>query len=117
MVDLGSGKALAGFALGSIGTYSICTNLPVSETKALEEAKRAMLAEEGSTGSPGGESMRRNVELHVWTSAFEVANVDRKERRGEGLVFLVSGIISLIWGITVLYNSTSTPNRPGTRIP
>ncbi len=55
--------------------------------------------------------MRGNVEFQVWKSALQVTKGVRTEERSEGSVFLVSGIISVIWGMTMLYYSRSTPDE------
>lgn len=96
---------IAGLVLGSIAVLEIATNLPISDEKALTEARRAVSPEEGATTGRRGESLRGNIEFQVWTSALQVANTVRKEKRTHGSVFLVIGFILVIWGMTLLYNS------------
>ncbi len=101
---------IAGLVLGSIGAHRIVTNLPISDEEGLAEASRVLRTQKGAAARQEGESLRRSLEFQVWKSALQVTNKVRKEERVEGTVFLVSGIISLIWAITVLYNSSSTPD-------
>ncbi len=108
----GSLLLIAGLVLGSVGTFRIFTNLPLSDERALEEARRAVLTEEGITESPGRKSLREDIELHVWTCALKMTNKDRKETRDRGVVLLVSGIFSVIWGTAALYTSSSILNEP-----
>ncbi len=108
---IGTVLLLAGLVFGSIGAHRIATNLPISDENSLAEARRAVLPEKGDTTSQGGESLRGNVEFQVWKSALQVTNGVRTEERSEGSVFLVSGIISVIWGMTMLYYSRSTPDE------
>jgi hypothetical protein len=100
---------IAGLVFGSIGTYRIAMNLPISDEEVLAEAKEAALSEKGAAASQKGESLPGNVEFQVWKSALEVTNRVRTEERSEGSVFLVSGVILVIWGMTMVYNSRLTP--------
>ncbi len=102
---IGTVLLIAGLVFGSIGAHRIATNLPISDEEALAESRRAVLSEEGDTTSQRGKSLRGNVEFQVWESALQVTNRVRTEQRSEGSVFLVFGIISVIWGMTLLYNS------------
>jgi hypothetical protein len=106
---VGTVMLVAGLVACSIGAHGIATNLPVSDEQALSEAKRAVFAEKGATATRRGESLQGNVEFQVWKSALQATNKIRKEKRSEGSVFLVSGIIAVIWGVTMLYNSRTTP--------
>jgi hypothetical protein len=90
--------------------HRIATNLPISDEEVLAEARRAVLSERGGTASRRGESLPGNVEFQVWKSALQVTNSVRTEERSEGSIFLVSGIILVIWGLTMVYNSRLTPD-------
>lgn len=105
---LGTVILIAGLLGGSIGAHRIATNLPISDEEALAEARRAVLREEGATMNQWGRSLRGNVEFQVWESALQVTNRVRKEKRSAGLVFLVFGIISAIWGMNMIYNGRAT---------
>ena len=105
---LGTVILIAGLMCGSIGAHRIATNLSISDEEALAEARRAVLPEKGATASQRGKSLRGNVEFQVWASALQVTNRVRKEKRSAGLVFLVFGIISVIWGMNMIYNGRAT---------
>lgn len=102
---IGTVLLIAGLVFGSIGAHRISTNLPISDEEVLAEARTAVLSGKGVTVSQRGESLRGNVEFQVWKSALQVMNRVRTEERAEGLVFLVSGIILVIWGMTLIHNS------------
>ena len=102
---------IAGLVCGAIGAHRIATNLPISAEEALAEARRAVLPEKGATTSQRGKSLRGNVEFQVWESALQVTNGIRTEQRFAGSVFLVLGIISVIWGMTMIYNSRATQDE------
>jgi hypothetical protein len=107
---IGAVLLIAGLVLGSTGAHRIATNLSISDEEVLSEARRAVVPEKGGTGSQGAESLGGNVEFQVWKSALQVTNKVRKEERMDGLVFLVSGIILVIWGIIMVYNGRLTPD-------
>ena len=107
---IGNVLLIAGLVFGSIGVHRIATNLPISDEEVLAEARRAVLSEKGSTASQMDESFRGNIEFQVWKSALQVTNKVRTEKRSEGSVFLVSGIILVIWGMIMVYNSRLTPD-------
>ena len=92
--------------------YRICTNLPLSDEKVWEEATEAVLQKEGIRKNPRRESLQEKVELDVWTSALKMTNRAREKNRGEGAVWFFSGILSLLWGITVLFYGRRTPKGP-----
>jgi len=96
---------IAGLVLGSLGAHRIATNLPISDEEVLAEAGRAVLSGKEATASQKGEALRGNVEFQVWKSALQVTNTVRTEERSEGSVFLLSGFILAIWGMTMVYNS------------
>jgi hypothetical protein len=102
---IGTVVLIAGLVFGSIGAYRIATNLPISDEKALAEARRTLLSGKEATENQRGESLRGNVEFQVWKSALQVTNRVSTEERSKGLVHLVSGFILLIWGMTMVYNS------------
>jgi len=108
---VGTVLLVAGLALGSIGTHRIVTNLPISDDEALAEARRSVLTDEEPAANRRGESLQGNVELQVWKSAIQHTNKARTEKRVEGAVFLVLGFIAFIWGMTIIYNSRSTPDE------
>lgn len=102
---IGTVLLIAGLLFGSIGAYRIATNLPISDEEVLAQARRSVLSKEGATASQRGESLRGNVEFQVWKSALQVTNRVRTEERSEGSILLLSGIILVIWGMTMVYNS------------
>jgi hypothetical protein len=102
---IGTVLLIAGLVFGSIGAYRISTNLPIPDEEVLAEARTALLSGTGGTASQRGESSLGNVEFQVWKSALQVTNRVRREERAEGLVFLVSGIILVIGGMTMIHNS------------
>ncbi len=103
---------LAGLAIGSVGAYRFCTNLPLSDEKVLQEARKAVPQKEGTREGPRQQVLREKVELDVWTSALKMTNKRRKEIRDEAVVFLVSGLLSVMWGIAVLYNGRTASKDP-----
>lgn len=108
---VGSVLLIAGLVFGSIGVHKIATNLPISDEEALAESRRAVLPEKGDKASQRGNSLRGKVEFQVWESALQVENTNRTEKRSEGSVFLVLGIISVIWGMALLHNSRGIPDK------
>ena len=84
-------------------------NLPLSEERAVEQAKKALLDRGGTSDERRDDSFGRRAEVEIWKSARGTMNEVRKEQRVKGTVFLLSGIVSVIWGATVLYASRSTP--------
>ena len=108
---VGTVLLIAGLAFGSIGAHMIVTNLPISDEEALAESRRAVLPEKGDTASQRGESLRGKVEFQVWESALQVENRNRTDKRSEGSVFLLLGIISFIWGIALLHSSRGDPDE------
>jgi hypothetical protein len=106
---LGTIALLAGLFVAGLGANKIAMNLPVSDEQALEEAKMALMAQEGLTGSRTGESLRGDVELQVWESATESRNEIRTKMRSEGSVLLVIGLIGVVWGVAMLYYGGITP--------
>ena len=100
---------LAGIVAGSIGGYRIAANLPVSDEMTPTREEGVVFPSERTAAAQRSESLRGDVEIQVRKSAIQSANKERKEKRSEGSVWLVSGIIALIWGVTILYYSRSTP--------
>ena len=100
---------LAGLVAGSIGGYRIAANLPVSYEMTPAGVEGVVFSADRSAVAQRGESLRGDVEIQVRKSAIRSANKERKEKRSDGSVWLVSGIIAVIWGVTILYNSRSTP--------
>lgn len=108
---LGTLILVAGLAVCSVGAYKIVTNLPVSDADAMQGPDGALSARDPGD-APGHASLQRDVELQVRKSALKIRNKDRSEKRGEGIGWLVSGMIVLIWGATMLLNSRDTPSEP-----
>jgi hypothetical protein len=109
LLAIGTLIVLGGLVLASIGGYEIIQNLPLSEERAVQEMKGALLDRSGTQDEPSEESFGGRVEVEIWKSARGTMNEVRREKRVKGSVFLVSGIASVIWGFTVLYASRSTP--------
>jgi len=109
LLAIGTLIVLGGLVLASIGGHKIIQNLPLSEERAIEEMKRALLDRSGIQDEQSDESFGGRVEVETWKSARGTMNEVRSEKRVKGAVFLVSGIVSVIWGFTVLYASRSTP--------
>jgi hypothetical protein len=109
LLVIGTLIVLGGLVLASMGGHKIIRNLPLSEEAAMEEAKSALLDRQGVSGEQGVGSYGGRVEVEIWKSARGTMNELRREKRVKGSVFLVSGIASVIWGLTVLYASRSTP--------
>jgi hypothetical protein len=109
---VGSVILIAGLTVGSIGTYWIVKNLPISDAEALRVSRGALSAIEGLSEDPEQATLQDNVELQVWQSALTMTNKDRKERRDEGAMWLLSGIIAVIWGVTVLQYSRTALKEP-----
>jgi len=102
---IGTVVLISGLVFASLGAYRIASNLPISEEEALAEARRAVLSGKGATASQRSASLRGNVEFQVWESALQVTNSLRTKERSAGLVYLLSGFILVIWGMTMVYNS------------
>lgn len=109
---VGSVILIAGLTVGSIGTYRIVKNLPISDAEALRVSRGALSALEGLSEDPGQATLQEKVELQVWQSALKMTNKDRKERRDEGAIWLLSGIIAVIWGAAVLHYIRTTLREP-----
>jgi hypothetical protein len=109
LLAIGTVIVLGGLVLASIGGYKIIQNLPLSEERAVEEMKRALLERSEIQDEQSDESFGGRVEVEIWKSARGTINDVRRETRVKGTVFLFSGIASVIWGSTVLYASRSTP--------
>lgn len=100
----------SGLALSFVGGKKIVRNLPVSEETVVEEAKRALLGQQQTQQNQAGPSIGDSIEIQIWRSALEMRNEARKARRAEGIAFLLSGMVAILWGITILYNSRLTPD-------
>jgi hypothetical protein len=109
LLVIGSLILAGGLLLASIGGHKVMTNLPVSEETALKEANRELPDSQGEDAQPGGRSTGESVEVEIWKSVQEAVNEVRKSKRTEGIVFIISGIASALWGLAILYNSRSTP--------
>jgi hypothetical protein len=102
---------IAGVVLGAVGAHRIAMNLPLSHEQTLAEAKRAVSDRERETESRRSESLQGNVEFQVWQSVLQVTSKVRREKRLEGSIFLLSGVIALIWGVALLYTGRSTDGK------
>jgi hypothetical protein len=109
LLAIGTLIVLGGLVLASIGGHKIIQNLPLSEERAVEEAKNALMDRRGISDEQRDHSFGVRAEVEIWKSARGTMNEVRREQRVKGAVFLFSGIVSVIWGITVLYASRSTP--------
>jgi len=107
---LGSLILAAGLVLAAIGGHKIVTNLPLSEERVVEEARRALFGQQQASENPSDPSSGESVELEIWKSALEMMSEVSKAKRTEGIAFLLSGVIAILWGLTILYNSKSTPD-------
>jgi hypothetical protein len=105
---IGTLIVLGGLVLASMGGHKIIQNLPLSEERAVEEAERALMDRRGVSDERGGDSFGGRAEVEIWKSARGTMNEVRREQRFKGAVFLLSGIVSVIWGATVLHVSRST---------
>jgi len=109
LLAIGTLIVLGGLVLASIGGQKILQNLPLSEKRAVEEARSALMDRRGISDEQRDDSFGGRAEVEIWMSARGTMNEVRREERVKGAVFLFSGIVSVIWGITVLYASRSTP--------
>jgi len=109
LLAIGTLIVLGGLVLASIGGHKILRNLPLSEERAVEEAKSALTDRRGTSDVQSDDSFGGRAEVELWKSARGTMNEVRGEQRVKGAVFLFSGIVCVIWGITVLYASKSTP--------
>jgi hypothetical protein len=98
-----------GIVLAFVGGQKIARNFPVSEETVLEEARRALSGQQQGSEIPPGPSVDDSVEIQIWMSALEMRNEARTASRTEGIVFFLTGVIAILWGITILYNSRSSP--------
>ena len=99
---------IAGIAVGSIGTHGIVMNLPISEAEAWKTSRGGFTATKDRPEDSKHATLQEDVELQVRRSALQMTNEDRRERRDEGAIWLLSGIIAVIWGAAVLQFSRST---------
>ncbi len=103
---------LAGLAVSGFGAYEILTNLPLTDTLAPGGVDRALAGAKGGPDSPKNASLQEDLERQVRETTLPVRNEDRRRRRGEGIGWIVSGMIVLMWGGTMLLNNRSTTHEP-----
>jgi hypothetical protein len=100
---------VVGLAFVSTGAHKIITHLPMSEERAIEEAEGSLPLRQGASEPLREESARRSAEVEIWKSARGMINEIRAAERAEGVGFLLAGLILVVWGGLLLYNSRSTP--------
>ena len=62
----------AGLGLAAIGGHKILTNLPMSEERVVEEARRVLIGQQQTSENPPDPSAGESVELQIWKSALEM---------------------------------------------
>ncbi len=108
-VATGTLVLVIGLAFVSTGMHKIITHLPLSEERALEEAEDSLQFREGASEALRKESAQRSVEVEIWKSARDMINEIRATKRAEGVGFLLTGLILVVWGGLLLYHSRSSP--------
>jgi len=101
----------AGLILTLIGGFKIINNLPVSEQRAVKEARQKMANERDVFGNPMNRSLMGISKINRVKAEVNAINRERESRREEASYYFIPGVVVLVAGISLRKQNTKTVSR------